>query len=183
MTDADGGMTGTKASIDTSDGFPDKGALRLDIPFSSPSDTLLLQQLYSTAENFTDTSVTAQIKLLSGVISGPSDTVKAFLILKSTTAYVYAAGTSVVLDPSAGWMTLTLDPDTVASFAGYTPCDIREVDIEIDTAATGNFIPGTILIDTVKVEPKHPGDAGTDAGTTTDTGTAADSGSTDSAAG
>jgi hypothetical protein len=185
-TDSDGGATGTKISIDPNDGSPTNGSLQLDIPFGGPSDLLLLQELYNTPQNFTDTMVTAQIKLVSGTgLATLSDTITAYLTLKSTAGYVYAAGTALALDPSLGFQTISIDPDaaTIAGgAAGFTACDIRELDIEIHTGATGTYKAATILIDTIAIAPKHPSDGGTGDASDATTSSSDASGGSDSAA-
>jgi hypothetical protein len=152
--------TGTIMELDTSDGAPDSpnGSLKLTIPFDAPAQLLLLGQVYNTNLNFTGTLVTAWIKLDSGLSVGPSDTGRANLILKSTDGFIYNAGPAVVLDPSAGWTTLTLDPDAPSAealSAGYNACQIREIDIEIRTGDTGNYRGAVVHIDAVAVAPKE----------------------------
>ena len=154
-----GGPTGTIMELDTSDGAPDSpnGSLKLTIPFDGPAQLLLLGQIYNTNLNFAGTLVTAQIKLDSGLSVGPSDTGTANLVLKSTDGFIYSQGPAVVLDPSAGWATLTLDPDAPgadALFAGYSACQIREIDIEIHTGNTGSYREAVVHIDAVAVTPK-----------------------------
>ncbi len=186
MPAADGAAaSGTTLDIDQSEGNPSppSGSLKLGIPFSGPNQLLLLNNLFTTGLNLSGTRITAQIKLDSGVISGPSDTVTAYLVLKSTTAYNYLPGTAVVLDPSVDWITMTIDGDmpTVDSVGiGYNPCDVRELDIEIHTGGTGNYHAGVIHVDSIAITSKTGGvpDAGdnTDTGTATDTATVTDSG-------
>jgi hypothetical protein len=80
------------------------------------------------------------------------------LVLKSTDGFIYSPGPAVVLDPSAGWTTLTLDPDAPgaeATFAGYSACQIREIDIEIRTGDTGSYREAVVHIDAVAVTPKE----------------------------
>jgi len=151
--------TGTIMELDTSDGAPDSlnGSLKLTIPFDAPAQLLLLAQVYNTNLNFAGTLVTARIKLDSGLSVGPSDTGRATLVLKSTDGFIYSPGPAVVLDPSAGWTTLTLDPDAPSAealSAGYNACQIREIDIEIRTGDTGNYRGAVVHIDAITVAPK-----------------------------
>jgi hypothetical protein len=157
---------------------PPAGSLKLSIPFDGPNELLLLANVFTTGLNFSGTTITAQIKLDSGLITGPADTATAYLVLKSTTAYNYLPGTAVVLDPSAGWITMTIDGDmpTVDSVGiGYNPCDVRELDIEIHTGGTGSYHAAVIHVDSIAITSKTAvvPDAGgnTDTGTTPDTGT------------
>ena len=163
--EAPGGAGGTSArgtimELDTSDGAPESpdGSLKLTIPFDAPAQLLLLANVFNTGLNFTGTRVTAQIKLDSGLITGPSDTGRANLVLKSGEGFVYYAGPATVLDPTAGWTTLTLDPDAPspdALAAGYSPCLIREIDIEIHTGDMGSYQEALVHIDAITVAPKQ----------------------------
>jgi hypothetical protein len=151
--------SGTRIELDTSEGAPGspEGSLELVVPFDGPAQLLLLEHVFSTGMNFEGTLVTAQIKLDSGLIVGPSDTGTANLVLKATDSFVYHPGPRVVLDPSAGWVTLSIDPDTPttdAAAAGYTACQIREIDIEIHTGDTGNYQQAVVHVDSIAVTPK-----------------------------
>lgn len=150
---------GTLMELDTTEGAPDSpnGALKLTIPFDGPGQLLLLGNVFNTALNFEGTLVTAQIKLGSGVITSPADSAYANLVLKATDSWVYFAGPAAVLDPSAGWVELTLDPDAPSSSAlsaGFTACEIMEVDIEIHTGDSGTFTEGIVYVDQIAVAPK-----------------------------
>jgi hypothetical protein len=69
------------------------------------------------------------------------------------------------LDATVGWTTLKLDSDSPlpAPPLGYTPCDIREIDVIIQTADTGDYMEAVLHIDTIAVAAKTAGDAGVDA--------------------
>lgn len=151
-------VSGTLIELDTSEGAPDSpdGSLKLTIPFDGPGQLLLLGRLFNTGLNFIGTTVTARIKLDSGLIVGPSDTGSANLVLKTTGAYIYDAGPAVVMDPSAGWVTLTIDPDApsvAAASSGHYACDVREIDIEIRTGDTGSYQQAVVHIDSIAVTP------------------------------
>lgn len=153
------GFTGTLMELDTNEGAPDSpnGALKFTVPFDGPGQLLLIDHVFNTGLNFEGTVVSAKVKLASGLITGPADTATANLVLKSTDSWVYYAGPAVVLDPSADWVTLTLDPDAPPASvqaAGFVACDVREIDIEIHTGATGTFQEAVIYIDSITVAPK-----------------------------
>jgi len=161
----DGGM-GTLRELDTTQGDPTNGSVKLTIPFTMPGQTMLFARLYGNGVNLSGATVTARVKLdPGGVISGPTDSALAFIIFKSGAAYVYAEGQQkVVLDPSLGWMTVTasasnpgpgLSPD-------YSPCEVREIDVAIQTGTTGNYRTGVVHIDTISVA-NAAADAGSDA--------------------
>jgi hypothetical protein len=170
---ADGAVTsGTIQELDLSDGNPTNGSVKLTIPFTAPSQTLLFARLYNNPVNMTGATITAKIKLDSGLITGPTDIGQAFIALKTTAAYVYAAGPDITLDPSAGWMTITANADAPSAglFPGYTSCEVRELDVIIQTGQAGNYRQAVVHIDTISIS--YPGvDAGGDGGSATDTGT------------
>jgi hypothetical protein len=159
---ADGGFEGTVVELDTMDGNPTPGSAKLTIPFTEPNQTLTFSKNFAPGVNMQGTTVTAQIKLDLGLISGPTDVGEAFLVVKATGSYVYAPSTAITLDPTAGWRTLTLNVDAPSPdvVPGYTPCDIREIDIVIRTGGTGTYRTAVVHIDTIAVTVRN-GDGGT----------------------
>jgi hypothetical protein len=153
----DGGpATGTKLELDTTAGSPTNGSAKLTIPFLNTQEELLFAKLYAPGVNLSGTTVTAQIKLDSGLITGPTDQALAFIVLKSGPDYTWAPGNSITLDPTAGWVTLTLSADAPSPGIAttYTPCDIREIDIIIQTGTTGMYKEAVMHIDTIAIAPK-----------------------------
>jgi hypothetical protein len=115
-----------------------------------------------TTLNMAGTTITAQIKLDSGLSTSPVNVGRAFLIVKSGVGYTYVAGPAVSLDSSAGWVTLTMNTDQPPGTAPpeYDPCDIREIDISIQTGSLGTYTTAVVHIDTIAIS--LPGnDAGT----------------------
>jgi hypothetical protein len=123
--------------------------------------------------NMKDETVTAYIKLNSGLNTGPVNVGRAFLILKTTAAYNYVAGPVVSLDPTAGWVQLSIDVNNPGQLpAGYDPCDVREIDVSVQTGGTGTYTTAVVHIDTIAIGiPGVVEDAGTG---TPDTGTSSD---------
>jgi hypothetical protein len=181
----DGGPgTGTQVEIDNTDGMPATpvvGSVKLTIPFDQPNEEMLFAQNMN-GLNMKDEVVTAYIKLNSGLNTGPVNVGRAFLILKSTAAYDYVAGPSVSLDPTAGWVQLSIDVNNPGQVPqGYDPCDIREIDVSVQTGGSGTYTTAVVHIDTISVGV--PG-ATDDAGTTKDSGSSSDTGmSTDANSG
>jgi hypothetical protein len=186
VVSADGSTTsGTIVEIDNTDGMPAtpvRGSVKLTIPFDAPAEELLFAQNMNSL-NMAGETVTAFIKLNSGLNVGPANVGRAFLALKTTTAYNYAMGNAVPLDSSAGWVQLSIDVSTPPSPpAGYDPCDVKEIDVVIQTGGTGVYQTAVMHIDTISIG--GPGGVIDDAGTTTpdsgssDTGTSTDSGTT-----
>jgi hypothetical protein len=172
----DGGPgTGTKVEIDNTDGMPATpvvGSVKLTIPFDQPNEEMLFAQNMN-GLNMKDEVVTAYIKLNSGLNTGPVNVGRAFLILKTTAAYNYVAGPAVSLDPTAGWVQLSIDVNNPGQVPqGYDPCDVREIDVSVQTGATGTFTTAVVHIDTIAIGlPGAVDDGGTgtpDSGTSTD---------------
>ncbi len=177
----DGGLaSGTKVEIDKTDGSPGStplGSVKLTIPFDQPNEEMLFAQ-NSQGLNMKGQTITAWIKLDSGLNTDAVNTGKAFLILKTTAVYNYVAGPMVPLDSSAGWVQLSINADSPQASppTGYDPCDVREIDVSVQTGAIGNYTTAVVHIDTITVGgPGGTVDAGDDSGAT-DAGTPADAG-------
>ena len=86
---------------------------------------------------------------------------------KSTSGYLYAPGPDIALDPSVGWMTLSVSADAPSAVVppGYTACDIREIDVVVQTGNSGQYNQGVIRIDTITLGAggSDESDAGSDA--------------------
>ena len=82
---------------------PFLGSVKLTIPFDAPAEELLFAQNMPSL-NMAGETVTAYIKLNSGLNVGPVNTGRAFIALKTTAAYNYAMGNAIPLDLSAGWV-------------------------------------------------------------------------------
>jgi hypothetical protein len=142
--------------------MPDNGSAKLTIPFDGPGEQLLFAQNMN-GINLQHARVTAYIKLDSGLNTSPVNTGTAFLILKTTSAYNFNPGQAINLDSSAGWVQLTLNadaPNTSPTF-DYDPCDVREIDVEIDTGLQGTYTTAVIHIDTIEISGPAV-DGGTD---------------------
>jgi hypothetical protein len=171
-TIVDGATTsGTLMELDPSDGNPTNGSIKLTIPFTAPNQTLLFARLYN-GVNMHGATITAKVKLDMGLITGPTDIGQAFIVLKTTIGYIYAAGPDITLDPTAGWMTITANADAPSAnlSAGYTSCDVRELDVVIQTGPTGNYQQAVVHIDTISISYPAGVDAGGDDGPATDAG-------------
>jgi hypothetical protein len=153
----DGGPpSGTVQSLDAQVGSPTPGSAKLEVPFSGAGEQLLFAQNYPTPLNLGGSMVTAQINVESGLIGDPvTSVVQAFVVLKSTSAYTYATGPAVNLEPGAGWMTVSIDADAPPGLPqGHNPCDVREIDIEVRTGMAGTYRPGVVRIDTIAIVPR-----------------------------
>jgi hypothetical protein len=167
--------TGTQVDIDKTDGMPATpvlGSVKLTIPFDGPNQELLFAQ-NSQGLNMMGQTISAYVKLDSGLNTNAVNTGKAFLILKTTGSYNYVAGPMIALDSSAGWVQLSISASAPpAPPQGYDPCDVREIDVSIQTGGTGTFTTAVVHIDTISVGvPGAIDDAGTGGTGGTDSGT------------
>ena len=162
---ADGGLaSGTRVEIDTSDGSPGTtpvGSAKLTIPFDAPLEEMLFAQ-NSNGLNLMGETISAWIKLDSGLNTSPVNVGRAFMIVKSTALYVYAAGPVVSLDPSAGWVQISIDANHPQAGVplGYDPCDIREIDVSVGTGGVGVYTTAVVHIDTISASAPSGGDGG-----------------------
>jgi len=163
----DGGLfSGTQVEIDTTDGSPGTtpvGSVKLTIPFDAPLEEMLFAQ-NSNGINLMGETVSAWIKLGSGLNTGPVNVGRAFIILKSTALYVYVAGPMISLDPSAGWTQISIDANhpQASPPPGYDPCDIREIDVSVQTGGVGTYATAVVNIDTISVAGPSGGDGGSE---------------------
>lgn len=149
----DGGFSGTVVELDPADGSPVNGSVKLTIPFTEFGQQMMFAQNYSPGLNMAGATITAQIKLDSGLLTGPMDIGRAYLVVKSTVQYVYAPAADIKLDPTAGWQTVTLTVDAPSPDVPpmHNPCDVREIDLVVETGQTGTYKTAVVHIDTISI--------------------------------
>ena len=143
----------TAASWDAAAGDPANGSAKLDIAFSATSQKLDFSIALSSA-NLSGKTLTARVRLDSGLSGDTSNPGGAKLYVKSGSNYVYADGGWNNMDSSKGWVTLTLSVTSPSGFvqnpAQYMPSDIREIGIEFATGSSGSsYSTGHVHVDTV----------------------------------
>jgi hypothetical protein len=161
-TTADGATTGTAFSIDPNDGSPAPGSIKLVIPFDTVqvNEALILEHLYSMMPvNLGGTTISAQIKLDSLQGGSVTSTLQAFIALKSTSSYIYATGPTFNLEQPGQWITISSSAAAIAlnGSTGFDLCDIREIDVIIQTGNAGTYGATTVHIDSIAITA---GDAG-----------------------
>ena len=73
-------------------------------------------------------------------------------------------GNAISLDSSAGWVQLSIDVSNPPQPPpGYDPCDVREIDVSVQTGGTGTYPTAVMHIDTITIGV--PGGVIDDAGT------------------
>lgn len=135
-------------SHDGGAGNPENGSLKVTVPFNGV-DQKLDVSIALDATNLTGKTITAKVKLDSGLSTSPDNPGGAKLYVKTGDAYVYADGGWTNLD--GNWASLSLNVSSPGGFVAgtHTPSDVREIGIEIATGSQGSYSSATVHIDTV----------------------------------
>ena len=147
---------GHRAKLGHSSWLSDAGSAKLEVPFAGRGEQLLFGQNYPTPLNLSGSMVTAQISVESGLIGDPvTSVVQAFVVLKSTSAYTYATGPAVNLEPGAGWMTVSVDADAPPGLPRATTlATSARSTSRSGPASAGTYRPGVLRIDTIAIVPR-----------------------------
>jgi len=144
----------TQLVWDAAVGNPAAGSASLYVPFSGPSNQQITFSLGISPTDMTGKTFSAMLRLDSGMNSNATYPGNANIYLKSTGAYIYGGSLATNLDSTSGsptWVTLTLNADSPNGTVngGYTPTDIREIGIQINTSSTGSgtYVPAIFHID------------------------------------
>jgi hypothetical protein len=142
-------MDATVLAADTTEGSPDAGSLRFEIPFDAASQKLQAGVNFATV-NLTGRTISVEARLTSGLTADPSTPGGIKIYVKSGTAYIYADSGFQNLDTALGWVIYEFAVDAPAyKDAGFDPSDVREVGVEIDTNGTGTPGPAVVHVDTL----------------------------------
>jgi hypothetical protein len=135
-------------SWDSAAGNPENGSLELSVPFDG-TDQKLEVSIGVAGFNMTGKTITAKVKLGSGLSSSPDNPGGAKLYVKTGNQFVYADSGWTNLD--GDWASLSLDVSSPGGFiAGtHTPSDVREIGVEIATGSQGSYSSANVHIDTV----------------------------------
>jgi hypothetical protein len=144
-----------------STGNPSPGALRFEIPFTGPNQTVRASRVLDPAADLSwGVMNRANVRLVSGLsgdvggfAGAPPTAGTGSARLFARSGSVIAFGEAVPLDAAIGWITLTMNVAVPASFAdgsvGYDPTQVVELGVEIDTGATGVFTDAVVTIDSI----------------------------------
>jgi len=140
----------TTLTWDSANGNPDPGAMSSTSPFAGPENKAQLQITVSSTD-LTDGTVTAWIRLESGLSTDEANPGGAKLFVKSGSGYVWASGPWANL-VEGEWTQLTLNtalPDY--EDAGFDPSQIVQLGVEFETGgAAGDFwTSATVTVDTI----------------------------------
>jgi hypothetical protein len=135
-------------------GNPGPGSLELVAAFSGTSQTLEVGRSLATALDLSGATLTAKVKLESGLSSDTTNLGSAKLYVKTGTQYIYACGASVNLTPGADWVSLSFPtgtPSYTATVDGgaYDPTQVKELGVEINTGSAGTYTTATLHIDSI----------------------------------
>jgi hypothetical protein len=196
-TALDGATMATQLAVDPTDGNPAPGSLKLTMPFDNMmvGEQVLLNTtgFFMTPVNLGGSTISALVKLDSLQGGSASSSIQAFFAIKSTTTYNYAAGPIVNLTQTGVWVPVSINVETAAlgaAMPGFNTCDIREIDLILQTGPMGMYGTTVVHIDTIAFTAADAGvppepDSGTmplgDGSTTPGTDSAAGDGSGESA--
>jgi hypothetical protein len=143
----------TALSFSASAGFPEAGALEVQVPFTGTDQRLAVEVPLGSSVDMRGLSVTASLALESGMSSDTENPSVVKVFAKSGANYLYASGPTADLQPGGGWMTITFDidaPDYVDASGAFDPSDVREIGLELNTGpSTGAISTAVIHIDNV----------------------------------
>jgi len=148
--------TDAMVTADPADGSPDKGSVKIEIPFSAADQKLDVGINLSTPADLTGKTLSAMIKLDSGLSTGTSNPGGAKLYVKSGAGFVFADGGWNNLSVG-GFTKITRNPanpgfvDTANEAGAFNQADIREIGVEIATGstATATWSAAVVHLDTV----------------------------------
>ena len=152
----DGGPgTGTLVEIDTTDGMPATpvlGSVKLTIPFDQPNEEMLFAQNMN-GLNMKGETVTAYIKLNSGLNTGPVNVGQGLPDPEDDGGVQLRRGAVDLARPHGGLGSAQHRRQQPAAAAppGYDPCDVREIDVSVQTGATGTYTTAVMHIDTIAI--------------------------------
>jgi hypothetical protein len=135
-------------------GNPSPGSLELVAAFSGTSQTVELARSLVTALDLTGATLTAKVKLESGLSTDTTNLGSTKLYVKTGSQYIYASGAPVNLTPGADWVNLsfpTATPTYTATVDGgaYDPAQVKELGVEINTGSAGTYTTATLHIDSI----------------------------------
>jgi len=141
-------MSASDLSWDSATGNPENGSLELSIPFNG-TDQKLDVSIGVAGFNMTGKTLTAKVKLDSGLSSSPDNPGGAKLYVKTGPQFVYADSGWTNLD--GNWASLSLNVSSPAGYVAgtHTPSDVREIGVEIATGSQGSYSSAVVHIDTV----------------------------------
>ena len=138
-----------------SEGDPAAGALQLDVAFAALDQKVNAQLNFAGPTDFTGKTISARVKLASGLTTDAANPGGAKLYIKTGDAYVYAANdwTNLEVASIGTWITLSLAVDAppyVDAAGTNNPAAVREIGVEIATSSTSaDFAPAVVYIDSI----------------------------------
>lgn len=148
----------TAAHDPVGDPTANAGSVRLELPFSGPSQKISFEVTIAMDDvgvNLAGRRISARISVLSGYSADPMNPPGLKLYAKTGPTSVYADSGYINILPGSDWQTFTWGNVSSAAYvdpAGtHTPSDVRQIGIEFDTGGAGAYSAATVLLDTVAV--------------------------------
>jgi hypothetical protein len=131
----------------------------LTAAFSGPSQEIgLARILAGHALDLKGKTLTAKIRLASGLSTDTANLGTAKIYVATGDQYVCGIGVPTSLTPGGDWVTLSLSGDspnyTCSSTSGsYDASQVNELGIIIDTGTVGSYTAGTLYVDSIAMGP------------------------------
>ena len=138
----------SSVSWDSGVGNPENGSLELTVPFSG-TDQKLDVSIGIEPTSFAGKTITAKVKLDSGLSTSPDHPGGAKLYVKTGDGFVYADGGWTNLE--GDWASLSLNVSSPGGFiaGAHDPADVREIGVEIATGSQGSYAGASVHIDSI----------------------------------
>jgi|GEM_PF-6368208 len=129
------------ASHDSSDGDPSNGSVRIEAMIAGPNEKVFFSGYPISALDLTGDTITARVRLDSGLSSDESCPGGAYIFAKSGEGYVFARGEWRNLSASEGWVTLEFNTGAPEYDEGFLPSDVREIGVAISSGGDCGSAP------------------------------------------
>ena len=148
----------TAAHDSAGDPTGNAGSIRLELPFSGPSQKISYEvgvAMGDTGVNLAARSIRIRISVLSGYSADPMNPPGLKIYAKTGATSLYADSGYMNIAPGADWQTFTWanvsSPAYVDPNGTYEPTDVRQIGVELDTGSAGAYSAATVLLDSVEV--------------------------------
>lgn len=140
------------ATHDGTTGDPSNGSMELDVKVAGPDEKVFVSGYPASPLDLTGHTITARIKLDSGLSDDESCPGGAYIFAKSGDGYDFARGTWTNLSVSDGWVTLTMDTGDPDYTEGFVASDVREIGVAVSSGGTCGSDPygaAIVHVDTI----------------------------------
>jgi hypothetical protein len=157
---ATGGTFAAAAHDSMGDPNGNPGSIRLELPFTGPSQKISFEVSVTTDGAGVDLAghrISARLSVLSGYSTDPMNPPGLKLYVKTGGTFFYADSGYQNIATSSEWQTFEWGNVSNPQYpappypAEFNPADVRLIGIEFDTGSAGAYSAATLLLDTVAV--------------------------------